>query len=200
MRISARATLTHRPAAGIGAAVVGVVLLTGAERDETDPIGGACSAAAPWRDAAEAFEEETNSVDKSTPAGRAAMSEAFGIVPNIAIPPAESGSRGGALASEMHAWNALAEEWLSSVSSLYFWVESGSRAGGLSDRGQQAFLAAMSDQGGSSPCPQSSNPPGELTAGIRMRAAAHQALQRFSLVGPKDSCGAVGGACATILR
>ena len=148
MRISARATLTHLPAAGIGAAVVGVVLLNGAERDETDTIDEVCSAAAPWRDAAEAFEVETNSVDRSTSAGRAAMSEAFGMVANIAIPLAESGSRGGALASEMHAWNALAEEWLSSVSSLHFWVESGSRAGSLSDRGQQAFLAAMSDQEG----------------------------------------------------
>ena len=74
------------------------------------------------------------------------MFEAFRTVANVAIPLATAGSRVEPVAAEMHAWNALAEEWLSSVSSLYFWIGSASQAGGLSDRGQQAFLAAMSDQ------------------------------------------------------
>ncbi len=76
------------------------------------------------------------------------MFEAFRTVANVAIPLAAGGARTETLAAEMHAWNALAEEWLSSVSSLYFWLGSASQSGGLSDRGQQALLAAMSDQEG----------------------------------------------------
>lgn len=73
------------------------------------------------------------------------MFNAFSAVANVAIPLAKSGSSSERMTAELHSWNALAEEWLSSVSALYAWLGRAS-PGGLSPRGQEAVVAAIDRQ------------------------------------------------------